>query len=82
MLFQAHHLKEAQAQQEYYYEEMNGYDERPSYYGNDNYEPREYPSHQTDYKPEYSSYGKDNNYKSKKDSSSVSINKLKEYVSY
>ena len=48
-------MKEAQAQQEYYYEEMNGYDERPSYYGNDNYEPREYPSHQTDYKPEYSS---------------------------
>jgi hypothetical protein len=73
-------MKEAQAQQEYYYKEMNGYDERPSYYGNDNYEPREYPSYQPDYKPQYSSYGKDNNYKSKKDSGdsiSLNINKLK-----
>ncbi len=73
-------MKEAQAQQEYYYEELNGYDERPSYYGNDNYKPREYPSYQPDYKPQYSSYGKDNNYKSKKDSGdsiSLNINKLK-----
>ena len=74
-------MKEAQAQQEYYYEEMNGYDERPSYYKNDNnYEPREYPSYQPDYKPQYSSYEKDNNYKSKKDngeSISLNINKLK-----
>jgi len=73
-------MKEAQAQQEYYYEEMNGYDERPSYYGNDNYEPREYPSYPPDYKPQYSSYEKDNNYKSKKDngdSISLNINKLK-----
>jgi len=38
------------------------------------YEPREYPSYQPDYKPEYPS---DNNYKSEKDSSSVSINKIK-----
>jgi hypothetical protein len=73
-------MKEAQAQQEYYYEEMNGYDERPSYYRNDNYEPREYPSYQPVYKPQYSSYEKDNNYKSKKDngdSISLDINKLK-----
>jgi hypothetical protein len=47
--------------------------ETPSY-GNNNYEPREYPSYKPDYKPEYPS---DNNYKSKKDSSnSVSLNKL------
>jgi hypothetical protein len=73
-------MKEAHAQQEYYYEEMNGHDERPSYYGNDNYEPREYQSYQPDYKPQYSSYGKDTNYKSKKDSGdniSLNINKLK-----
>jgi hypothetical protein len=72
-------MKEAQAQQEYYYEEMNDY-ERPSYYKNDNYEPREYPSYQSDNKPQYTSYGKDNNYKSKKhsgDSISLNINKLK-----
>jgi hypothetical protein len=52
--------------------EMDSY-ETPSY-GNNNYEPREYPSYKPDYKPEYPS---DNNYKSKKDSSnSVSLNKL------
>ena len=59
---------------------MDSY-EKPSF-RNDNYEqpeyyeqPREYPSYQPDYKPEYPS---DNSYKSKKDSSSksVSINKL------
>jgi hypothetical protein len=69
-------MKEAQAQQEYYYEEMNDY-ERPSYYKNDNYEPREY---QSDNKQQYASYGKDNSYKSKKhsgDSISLNINKLK-----
>jgi hypothetical protein len=58
--------------------EKNSYDTPPSY-GNDNYQPREYSSYQQDYKQEYQSYEKDNNYKSKKDDSSksASINKIK-----
>jgi hypothetical protein len=63
------------------YEPIAGYGMDNNYkksYGNDNYESTEYPS----YKPEYQSYGEKDNYKSSKDSSSVSINKLKEYVYY
>jgi hypothetical protein len=55
---------EAQAESEYY-----GMDNRYN-----SYEPEaEYPSYKPDYKPEYPSYGKDNNsnHKSKKDSSSI-----------
>jgi hypothetical protein len=57
--------------------EKNIYDTAPSY-GNGNYQPREYSSYQQDYKQEYQSYEKDNNYKSKKDDSSksVSISKI------
>jgi hypothetical protein len=56
------------------YEPYYEMDDDRKLYGNNNYEPREYPSYQPDYKPEYPS---DNNYKSKKDSKSVSLNKLK-----
>jgi hypothetical protein len=51
-------------------------------YGHDNYESTEYPFYKLSYKPEYQSYSEKDNYKSSKDSNSVSINKLKEYVSY
>jgi hypothetical protein len=67
------------------YEPIAGYGMDNNYkksYGNDNYESTEYPSYKPDYKPEYQSYGEKDNYKSSKDSSSVSINKLKEYVYY
>jgi hypothetical protein len=68
-------LPSVQAQS--YYEDNIYEPEYPSEYTDNQYntyEPREYPSYQPDYKPEYPS---DNNYKSEKDSSSVSINKLK-----
>jgi hypothetical protein len=51
-------------------------------YWHDNYESTEYPFYKLSYKPEYQSYSEKDNYKSSKDSNSVSINKLKEYVSY
>jgi hypothetical protein len=60
--------------------EIDSY-EKPSY-GNDNYESTEYPFYKLAYKPEYQSYSEKDNYKSSKDSNSVSINKLKEYVYY
>ena len=51
-------------------------------YVNDNYESTEYPFYKPAYKSEYQSYSEKDNYKSSKDSNSVSINKLKEYVYY
>jgi hypothetical protein len=69
--------------------ETNSYEPTTTSYGNDNnyqknyendnsYDKSQYQSssYQPDYKPEYPSYGKDDRDKSKKDSSSVSINKL------
>lgn len=61
-----------------YEQEYGMHDERKSY-ENNNYQTREPPSYQPDYKPQYSSYEQDNkyDYKSKKESSSsVSLNKL------
>jgi hypothetical protein len=56
------------------YEPEYGIDNYKKSYSNDNYEQPEYPSYKPDYKPEYPL---DNNYKSKKESSSsVSLNKL------
>ena len=74
-------MRDAQAlqqQEDYYYDEMDDY-ERPQSYGNDNYESREYPSYQKDYKQSYdkdsNKYQKDSN-KYQKDSSSAIIKKI------
>ena len=58
--------------------EINAYEIPQSSYGNENnyHEPREYQSYQKDYKAEYPSYDGKDSYKSKKDSSIISINKL------
>ena len=61
------------------YEMDNNY--RKSY-GHDKYESTEYPFYKLSYKLEYQSYSEKDNYKSSKDSNSVSTNKFIEYVSY